>query len=387
MAAALACTQAGHGVQVFESAAEFAEVGAGVQLGPNVTRVLHRWGLTQALAKIAAFPAKLQARDARSGQVLGTLRLGETARQRYGFAYATAHRADLHGMLLQALTSPDQSKAATVTRLHLNQRVESFQQDGSGVILRMAQHAKHEEEQGDLLIGADGLWSSVRAALLSDGLPQPTGHLAYRALVRQADLPQALRSTQITAWLGPRLHVVHYPVRGGDWLNVACFVHGTTANQPNDWDAQGNAAVLRQALGPTCPSLQDLIHAISDWRLWVMHRRAPMAGPHQHAQGRVALLGDAAHPMLPFLAQGAGMAIEDAAALGQCLNAEKDVPLALQNYANQRWARNARVQARSTRNGQIFHATGLLRWGRNLSMKVLGERVMDLPWLYGNHPE
>ncbi len=372
---------------MFESAVEFAEVGAGVQLGPNVTRVLHGWGLTQALAKIAAFPAQLQARDARSGQVLGTLRLGETARQRYGFAYATAHRADLHGMLLHALTSPEQSKAATVTRLQLNQRVQSFLQDGSGVTLRLAQHAKHEAVQGDLLIGADGLWSSVRTALLNDGLPQPTGHLAYRALVRQADLPQALRSTQITAWLGPRLHVVHYPVRGGDWLNVACFVHGTTANQPDDWDALGNAAVLRQALGPTCAPLQDLIQAISDWRLWVMHRRAPMAGPQQHAQGRVALLGDAAHPMLPFLAQGAGMAIEDAAALGQCLSAEKNVPLALQNYANQRWARNARVQARSTRNGQIFHATGLLRWGRNLSMKLLGERVMDLPWLYGNHRE
>lgn len=392
----------GHEVQVFESAAEFVEVGAGVQLGPNVTRVLHGLGLSRAMANVAAFPEQLQARDASSGRVLGTLRLGDVAVEHYGFAYATAHRADLHGVLLQALSAGSETPNLVQPSLILNQRVEEFQQNDAGVILRVTAkppaHQPHLQElhtrvqdidsvertvQGDLLIGADGLWSRVRTTLLNDGLPQPTGHLAYRALICQASLPKALRSTQITAWLGPRLHVVQYPVRGGDWLNVACFVHGLAPANSMDWDARGNAEMLRIALGETCTSLQNLIQATQDWRLWVMHRRAPMRGAHQHAKGRVALLGDAAHPMLPFLAQGAGMAIEDAAVLGQCLSLEKNVPLALQHYANRRWARNARVQARSTRNGQIFHATGPLRWGRDLSMKMLGERVMDLPWLYG----
>ena len=133
----------------------------------------------------------------------------------------------------------------------------------------------------------------------------------------------------------------------------------------------------------TCTALQQLLHAIDRWRLWGLSSRPPMRGPREQAQNRVALLGDAAHPMVPYLAQGAGMAIEDAQALAQVLGADcVDVPAALSNYANARWQRNARVQARSLRNGQIFHAAGPLRWGRDAAMKLLGERLLDVPWLY-----
>ena len=245
--------------------------------------------------------------------------------------------------------------------------------------------------RGDL-IGADGLWSSVRQQLLHDGAPVATGHLAYRALVRQASLPNALRSLQITAWLGPSMHVVQYPVRGGDWLNVVAVVASNDQRDSPDttagWDKAASASNLQIATQGVCAPLSDLIHAIDNWRTWWLFRRPPMRGPHEHAQSRVALLGDAAHPMLPYLAQGAGMAIEDAAELGRCLSTSTSTAInashSLQAYAQARWQRNARVQARSIRNGQIFHATGAMAWGRNLSMKLLGERVMDLPWLYGH---
>jgi salicylate hydroxylase len=196
-----------------------------------------------------------------------------------------------------------------------------------------------------------------------------------------------LRSQHVTAWLGPKLHVVQYPVRGGEWLNVVAIVHGRIAGDLADWNHNANAADLQRHLSASCAPLKDLIHAIAAWRLWGLSIRPPMQGAHQQARGRVALLGDAAHPMLPYLAQGAGMAIEDADALARVLAfapyASSDVPALLARYAAQRWQRNARVQARAIRNGQVFHATGPVRWGRDAAMKLLGERLLDVPWLYG----
>ena len=379
MAAALACTLSGRETHLFEKAAQFSEVGAGVQLGPNVMRVLHGWGQAEAVQKIAAFPEQLQARDAATGQVLGTLKLGDRARRRYGFAYATAHRADLHGVLLAALAQQPAS------HLHVNCAVEGFDQDAGSIHLHVA---GQPTVLGDLLIGADGLWSTVRNQLLHDGEPHSSGHLAYRALVQQSGLPGELRSTQITAWLGRRMHVVQYPVRGGDWLNVVAIVADghqmEVSSAASGWDQAANATAFQAATAGVCKPLHELVHAIDHWRTWTLFRRPPMRGPQEHAQNRVALLGDAAHPMLPYLAQGAGMAIEDAAELGRCLAAQARAPQALQSYAQARWQRNARVQTRSIRNGQIFHAAGPVASARNLSMKVLGGRVMDLPWLYGH---
>lgn len=384
LAAALACSRAGAGVALFERAAEFSEVGAGIQLGPNVVSVLHDWGLKGELAAVAAFPHRLQVRSAGTGTELGVLTLGPEIQARYGFPYATIHRADLHGLLLAAL------RTHSNVQLNVNSAVDRFEQQdsddqvgaGAGVHLRLTDG---RQAQGDLLVGADGLWSRVRQQLLGDGLPQPMGHLAYRALIPQSSLPAHLRTQQVTAWLGPHLHVVQYPVRRGEWLNVVGFVHGAVAGDVQDWDHSANAADLRRAMGATCAPLKDLIHAIDNWRLWVLAIRPPVRGAHEQAQGRVALLGDAAHPMVPYLAQGAGMAIEDAAALGRVLasdGAPLQIPALLQHFAQARWARNARVQARALRNGKIFHATGPMRWGRDASMKLLGERLLDVPWLY-----
>jgi salicylate hydroxylase len=394
LAAALAASRAGWDVRLFEQAPAFGEVGAGIQLGPNVVRVLHDWGLQDQLAGVAAFPQRLQVRDAVTGDELGVLPLGERALQKYGAPYATIHRADLHGLLLQAVQARDH------VRLNLNATLASFVDNGQAVTLQTGDGL---EVRGDALIGADGLWSRVRQQLLADGPPRVTGHLALRALLPQASLPGHLRSQQVTAWLGPKLHVVQYPVRGGGWLNVVAIVQGQIDGDIQSWDHASNASDLQAALMHTAWPLRELIQAVTDggdgdgdggagagWRLWALCDRPPMRGAQQQAQGRVALLGDAAHPMRPYLAQGAGMAIEDAAELGSALAQAQDrdveVPALLQRYAQNRWRRNARVQARSLRNGQIFHASGPLRWARDASLKLLGEKALDLPWLYGETP-
>ena len=377
LAAAVACTQLGVPVQLLERAAQLSEVGAGIQIGPNVTRILQAWGLGDALAQVAAFPPRLQARDAQTGQVLGTLPLGERAQALYGAPYATVHRADLQGLLHRAAQSAG-------VDIRLGQTVQGWRDTADGLEVSTAEGAS---VQAGALIGADGVWSEVRQQLLGDAPARFTGHLAYRALVAQADLPAHLRSDQVTVWMGPRLHVVHYPVRSGQWLNLVAIVHGVKPEPFQDWDQVGHTQTLMQAMGAVGRDLHERLASVPAWRQWALHDREPLNGAKQMAQGRVALLGDAAHPMRPYLAQGAGMAIEDAQALALSLCAGgASVPDQLYSYAQARWARNARVQARAIRNGRIFHAQGAVALGRNLSMRLMGERVMDVPWLYGGGP-
>ena len=377
LAAALVLSNSGQQVELFEKATSFSEVGAGIQLGPNATRLLQAWGLTDALRACSFNPQRLQVKNAVSSRVLAELMLGSAMAARYGAPYVTLHRADLHGLLLQAVQQ-------TAVVLRADSAVQSFQQTAQTVSLQTS----HGVQDTEVLIAADGLWSSSRALLLNDGLPRRTGHLAYRALIQQAALPERLRSQNVIAWLGPDMHVVQYPVRSGEWLNVVVFIHGNVPGDFQNWNHSANGADLKGVLQCSCTALQDLLQAMPDWRLWVMHDRPPMQGAHQMAQGRVALLGDAAHPMRPYLAQGAGMAIEDAAELGMALKeaTPQNAPTALQHYAANRWQRNARVQTRALRNGQIFHATGPMRWSRDLAMKLMGEHLLDIPWLYGYRP-
>ena len=373
LAAAVACAQRGVQVKLLERAPQLSEVGAGIQIGPNVTRILQAWGLGAALSQVAAFPEALQARDAQSGRVLGTLTLGARAQARYGAPYATIHRADLQGLLHRA------AKSAGVDML-LGQTVQGWQDSEAALQVNTAEGLSL---QASALIGADGVWSAVRQQLLGDVPSRFTGHLAYRALVAQADLPAHLRSDQVTVWMGPRLHVVHYPVRSGQWLNLVAIVHGEKPQKAHEWDHAGHTQALLQAMGTVGRDLHERLASVPAWRQWALHDRVPLSAAGQMAQGFVALLGDAAHPMRPYLAQGAGMAIEDAQVLALCLaQGSGSVSARLQAYAEQRWARNARVQARAIRNGRIFHAIGPVAWGRNLSMRLLGERLMDVPWLY-----
>jgi salicylate hydroxylase len=378
LAAALGASRAGWDVRLFERAPAFSEVGAGVQLGPNVVRRLQAWGLQQPLLAVAAFPARLVVRSALHGGELGVLPLGATAVERYGAAYATVHRADLHGLLLEALGQ------YPGVHLNLDQSVESYQE--SDGVVTVSTHCKKVIE-GDALVAADGVRSRLRGQLLGDGPPRFTGHLAYRVVVPQKDLPASLRTSEVTAWMGPHLHMVQYPVRRGEMQNIVIIIEGPAPADMDSWDHGANAADLESALTGTCTPLQDLVRGVAQsetqWRLWPLADRPPVRSAAQMAKGLVALLGDAAHPMRPYLAQGAGMAIEDAAELQRALAMhDLDIPLRLRRYALNRWQRNARVQARSLRNGRIFHATGPVRWGRDLSLRLLGKRLLDLPWLY-----
>ena len=387
LSAALVAQRAGLQVTLLEQAEAFSEVGAGIQLGPNAVRVLHDWGLLPALREVAAFPERLAVRDARSGAQLGSLTLGAAMQQRYGQPYATIHRADLHQILLRQLQGSSQVDC------RLRQRLQGFEQDADGVRLQTEDGSRY---QAGALLGCDGLWSRVRGQLLADGAPIFSGDLAYRGLVPMADLPPDLRRNQVTAWLAPGLHAVHYPVRAGAAMNVIVVVEGPIPPDPESWDHAAQASQLRRALGSVHGDLDRLLQAVPDWRLWPLNARAPMRGPHEHAQGRVALLGDAAHPTRPYLAQGAAMALEDAWTLGRLLEqpgwrhgvAGQGIawPGLLQALARKRWRRNAWIQQRSRRNGQIFHAAGPLRWGRDLGMALLGERLVDLPELYRGPP-
>lgn len=378
LAAALAARRAGWEARLFEQADAFSEVGAGIQLGPNATRILREWDLLQGgLARQVVAPARLRVRDGADGSALGTLTLGEAMEQRYGAPYLTVHRADLHGALLAATQGQG-------TRLHPGCRVEALEQKEAGVAVRTT---RAQGVEGEALVVADGVWSALRARVVDDGAPQWSGHLAYRALARQQDLPARLRSDEVTVWLAPRMHLVTYPVRGGDWLNAVCVVQGTQPGDPRDWDQAATQAQLEAALGPVCSEARERVASMPSWRFWVLHDRPPVTSPDAMARGRVALLGDAAHPMRPYFAQGAGMAIEDARELQRVLAVADDryvdVPTALKRYALNRWERVARVQSLSRRNGTIFHATGPLRMARNAAMRALGERLLDQPWLYG----
>jgi salicylate hydroxylase len=240
--------------------------------------------------------------------------------------------------------------------------------------------------EGDVLVGADGLWSQVRKQLWDDGAPRVTGHLAFRAMLPQS-LPLALRSQSVTAWLGPRLHVVAYPVRGGRLAEHRGHRARRGRRRSQPMGPQHQCAAAAGGAGGHQQRLAGPGAGGARWRLWALCDRPPVASADQMARGRVALLGDAAHPMRPYLAQGAGMAIEDAQALAQSLAMhEIDLPTRLRRYALNRWQRCARVQARAERNGRIFHSSGLLRWGRDLGLGLLGERLLDVPWLYGGDP-
>jgi len=373
LAAAYALAHKGAQVTLLEQSSEFGEVGAGIQLGPNVVRILEAWGLGEALRGVAAFPECLRVRNAMNGAVLGELPMGQAMVQRYGASYVTIARADMHGLLLDAVRR--QGKV----HLHLSSEVTRVDQDEHAVRVQTLTQNFH----APVLVGADGVWSRLRKEVVDDGAPRVTGHLAFRALVAQADLPEKLRSKVVTAWLGRDFHVVQYPVRRGEWLNVVAIVHGHVYGDPKHWDHSANAAELRTRLAGATRALRDLVHAIPNWRLWALSDRPPMRSASEHARGRIALLGDAAHPMRPYLAQGAGMAIEDADTLARVLDANPDdVPAALQSYATLRWQRNARVQARAIRNGEIFHLRGPMQVGRDLSLRLLGEKLLDVPWLY-----
>jgi salicylate hydroxylase len=383
LATALALGQAGVTTQLFEQSPAFTEVGAGIGLGPNAVRRLQGWGVWEALQDKGFVPSQLEVMDAKTGQQLGCLPMAKTFENRYGAPYLTIHRADLHQVLSDAVN------AKGLSVLHLGHRLQDANADASCVKTQwLSSEGQVVEHASQALIGADGIKSKLRELAWPSSQLQASGHWAYRTLLPRHTLPAAWRGDALGLWLGPRLHLVHYPVRGGEWLNVVVLVETYDAAQTPGWDSQRSAAQtahdLQTALQGSCSRLQDLVRMSESWRAWALFDRHPVQSADDMAQGRLALVGDAAHPMLPYLAQGAGMAIEDADTLAQCWSqAGLSVEQRLQAYAQSRWQRVAKVQARARRNARLFHASGALAWGRDTAMRVGGAAVMDMPWLYG----
>jgi salicylate hydroxylase len=332
-------------------------------------RRLQGWGVGEALQAKGFVPTQLEVMDAKNGRQLGSLPMGQNFQERYGAPYLTIHRADLHGILLDAL----QSKGSCDLRLN------AAWTDIHNSLLTAPTSA---------LIGADGINSAVRSQVWGAQPLQASGHWAYRTLLPRHALPAAWRGDAMGLWLGPRLHVVHYPVRGGEWLNVVVLVESNDTPTEAAWDTQRSTEQtshdLQHALKGTCSRLQDVVRMAEHWRAWALFDRPPLQSARDMAKGRVALLGDAAHPMLPYLAQGAGMAIEDADVLAQYWShTGLSIEQRLKAYAQARWQRVAKVQARARRNAKLFHTSGVLAWGRDTAMRVGGAAVMDMPWLYG----
>ncbi len=386
LGAALALAQIGIKVTVLEQADVFGEVGAGVQISPNAYKVLSGWGLGDALLQTANFPQALQVRSATSDKLLGQLQLGNKAQTRYGFPFATLLRADLHVLLLNALR-----QEANVD-LYLNAKITDIAETNQQLNPQLDPQVTVTTELGDTftadaLIGADGLWSSVRQQMLDQSAPHATGHTAWRALLPMADVPPELQQDSVTAWLDADRHIIAYPVQQGKSLNL---VYSCENNAKNERKPLQTTHSINSLLSKTLQKVFHLAATKKAWTRWDLFDRPPLRSSSQMANPahpRIALLGDAAHPMLPYLAQGAAMALEDAQALADALSKNlSDLPSALQLYAQSRWQRNAKVQARASRNGDIFHAKPPVSWARNAAMGLLGEKLMDVPWLYDHKP-
>ena len=362
-------------VTVLEAVKEFGEAGAGIQLGPNAMKVISALGLLDEVMKSACVPESIVIADAANGKPISRMLLSEAVRQKYGAAYVSMHRADLHGVLLRA------AQAAGV-QLQVNQSLLKYEHSAQYICRLDADF----DQKYDVLIGADGLHSKVREQMIGDGAPQATGHAAFRAVIPSHAMPDALRTPHVRTWWARDVHVVSYPVRGGELWNLVVLAE-VAGSDAGGWSLNASHDVVMRLFKRTEPPLQALLDAggaqPQGWKRWNLFDRKPLTATNM-ARGRVALLGDAAHPMLPYLAQGAAMALEDAWVLAGCLSAQMDAPQALQAYANSRAARNARVVRTAQRNGKIFHLSGVIAIARNSVLSLQGTSVVGMPWLYGH---
>jgi salicylate hydroxylase len=339
-AAAIALRRAGLDVSLFEQTMAQREVGAGIQISPNAARLLARYGLGEAMARAAVRPSAIVFRRWQDGRVLGREELGDSIENRYGAPYYHFHRADLIALLAQAFGPRD---------IKLGRRLIGVEQDAEGVTAHFHDGAS---ERGDLLIGADGIHSQVRERLFGEEKPRFSGQIAYRGLapaerVAHLDLP-----LDVTNWLGPRGHFIHYYVSAGRFLNFVAVSEEATWTR-EQWSDRGSIADAARNYEGWHPQIATILTAVDETFKWALFDRDPLP---EWTRGRVALLGDACHPMLPFMAQGAAQAIEDGASLAACLkNTAFDVPSAFRAYVALRKPRTTAVQERSRAHATSFH--------------------------------
>jgi salicylate hydroxylase len=375
LTAALALARAGLRVTVLEQAAKLETAGAGIQLSPNATRVLIALGLRERLAPSVMSPQAIRVMAGGSGREIVRIPLGADAERHYGAPYWTIHRGDLQA----ALAAAAQTTQDVVLRL--GAQVDDFVAHGNGITVQARGAQKVVDERGVALIGADGIWSSINAKLRRQRAPSFRHRTAWRALVPTDAVPAEFREPVVHLWLGLDAHLVHYPVKGGRLINIVAIVHDEW--NETGWQASGERdELLRQfARWSWAEKARALIAVPDQWLKWALFDRAPFRG----GVGPVTLIGDAAHPMLPFLAQGAGMAIEDAAVLANMLGKYLDDPVdALRAYEGARRRRTARAQKAARRQARIYGMTGPEALLRNLAMRALGGKRLRAryDWLY-----
>jgi len=375
LAAALALAQKGTAVRVLEQAPEFKEIGAGIQLGPNIFRMFECLGITDEVNRFAVLPENLMMLDSVTGQEVTRISLGSEFRSKFKYPYAVIHRGDLHRVLLAACQQDELVELCPATKI---EAVE----ERSGAIVAITD--KGDRQSADALIGADGLWSTIRPLIVNDGKPTVSGHIAYRAVLPTSEMPEHLRWQSMVLWAGEKTHLVHYPLRGGGLFNLVAVFHSDKYEE--GWDSFGDADELHKRFACTCSEVRTLLAKIDSWRMWVLCDRAPVK---QWSRGPMTLLGDAAHPMLQYLAQGAGMAIEDAVCIADCVDeAEGDFTSAFQAYQTARYLRTGRVQITARVYGEFFHASGVARELRNMFLggRAQHDALQSMEWLYGEQP-
>jgi len=374
LSAALCLARAGWRVSLCEKAKVLEESGAGLQLSPNASAILRTLGVTERLAPFALAPEAIRIRRARDGATLALMPL-EGAEARWGATYLVAHRADLQRALLEAVADENAIKLRTGTA------VIGFASGKEGIAVAIAQGAVRLKEEGDCLIGADGLRSFVRQRLHGDEL-RFSGRTAWRATVEAGRVSAAMRRPEANLWLGRKAHLVHYPLRGGTLINVVAIIDEDF--RPDDeafWSSPGDPAFLEERFARWDKTARDLLRAPLEWRKWPLADRHSVAS---YVSGRVALIGDAAHPMLPFLAQGAAQAIEDAGVLGKVLASGETIEASLLKYQNARLPRATRVQKESRRQAMIYHLGGPAAFLRDAALRALSPEKMlaRYDWLY-----
>jgi 3-hydroxybenzoate 6-monooxygenase len=371
IAAALALVRQGFDVKVLEQAPQLGEIGAGIQIGPNGFAAFDALGIGAVARSRAVYIDEMVMHDALDERCVGRIPTGEAFRARFGNPYAVIHRADVHASLLEGAMATGRIEVATGTTV---QRVE---QDSASVTVIDGAGGTHH---GQALIAADGVKSVLRQQWVGDEA-RVSGHVVYRAVVDKADFPADLQWNAAAIWVGPDCHLVHYPLRGGEQYNVVVTFH---SRQPETWSVrEGSRDEVQSYFGGICPRARQLIDLPKDWKRWATADREPIA---QWTHGRITLLGDAAHPTLQYLAQGACMAMEDAVTLGEALRVHHNrFDAAFAHYQHSRVARTARVVLSAREMGRVFHAKGVERLVRNELWKDRSpDRFYDaMEWLYG----
>ncbi len=373
LAAAIGLAQRGVPTLVLEKSAELGEIGAGIQLGPNAFHAFDALGVGDAARKMAVYVDALRLMDALSAEEICRIPLDDAFRARFGNPYAVVHRGELHGVFLKACI------AHPLVELRTSAPVADYDQTATSATAILE---TGERIEGRALIGADGLWSRVRGRLVGDGAPRVSGHTTYRSVIPYDDMPEDLRWNAATLWAGPKCHIVHYPLSGWSQFNLVVTYHNDApepvAGKPVSHDE------VRRGFEHVAPKARQIIEKGRDWKLWVLCDREP---GRDWTEGRVALLGDAAHPMLQYFAQGACMAMEDAVALADELGKGGRAEDALNAYAARRRLRTARVQLQSREIGDhVYHPDGVHADLRNQVMRAKspGDWYDILEWLYGH---